>query len=777
MTVSTSLRRRARPWLGRAAWALAFTVGLLATQVAAEEDPPAPAPGPGSGSPTTEAPPAGGEENDGPPGSTAPHDVGGPRTPPRGSAREMMWPAPTADDWAKPVLIPFERTWDDAVAVSKETKKPILVCINMDGEIASEHYAGVRYRQPEIAALYEKYVCVIASVYRHNPKDFDEQGRRILCPRFGSVTCGEHIAIEPYLFERFCDGRRIAPRHIAVDLEGNEVYDAYYANDTASVFAAIRERVPNEDVEKPLIIRGDRPVIERVASRAAEDRNAVEAAFRAGDAETRKALLEAAKQNADAAQLGLVREGMASLDPEQARLAREALASMDNPAAVDALAEALKAPLEPAQREQLVAALDRLAASNTLARWLAVVHRGLDVKSDTVDAGAWADALGGATYPAPTIVLEDASLVAHAERKAKAVREHPEDPAVRIELAASLLQQALESPYVRTRTEREAERWAKSLYEEALATGHEAEALGAKGWRTDAVIALAAYHLDDKATAYERATNAMAELPPGDTTYLSMAIAQVFAEGRYKQIKAAVMAKERFPPVWIADLNAAYAILRAHPLGTDTQLAWHVDLLTWLGADRHVQAALQAGLERFPTSALLHERWRTIAKTRGGADGLEQLARDLMARPEQTEAMHWFAGLAEVEAAEQWRRGNWFSEAMKAYDRAIEHFEATAARWPETKDDVDDRVALALAAKARVALQADDDSAALEAILASFARRPDTAGTRDGMGITPGETAQMLRARLDTASRTEDVKRLDKALDTIDPELLRFDRP
>ena len=224
-------------------------------------------------------------------------------------------------------------------------------------------------------------------------------------------------------------------------------------------------------------------------------------------------------------------------------------------------------------------------------------------------------------------------------------------------------------------------------------------------------------------------------------------------------------------------MAAAYTILRAHPLGTDTQLAWHVDLLTWLGADRHVQAALQAGLERFPTSALLHERWRTIAKTRGGADGLEQLARDLMARPEQTEAMHWFAGLAEVEAAEQWRRGNWFSEAMKAYDRAIEHFEATAARWPETKDDVDDRVALALAAKARVALQADDDSAALEAILASFARRPDTAGTRDGMGITPGETAQMLRARLDTASRTEDVRRLDKALDTIDPELLRFDRP
>jgi peroxiredoxin (alkyl hydroperoxide reductase subunit C) len=41
------------------------------------------------------------------------------------------------------------------VAVSRETGKPILVCVNMDGEVASEHYAGIRYRQPEIAKLYE----------------------------------------------------------------------------------------------------------------------------------------------------------------------------------------------------------------------------------------------------------------------------------------------------------------------------------------------------------------------------------------------------------------------------------------------------------------------------------------------------------------------------------------------------------------------------------------------------------------------------------------------
>jgi hypothetical protein len=63
----------------------------------------------------------------------------------------------------------------------------------MDGEIASEHFAGVRYREPETAAQMNAYTCVIASVYRHTPRDYDEEGRRVECPRFGTVTCGEHI--------------------------------------------------------------------------------------------------------------------------------------------------------------------------------------------------------------------------------------------------------------------------------------------------------------------------------------------------------------------------------------------------------------------------------------------------------------------------------------------------------------------------------------------------------------------------------------------------------
>ena len=39
---------------------------------------------------------------------------------PEGMSVEQMWPPPTEEDWQKPVLIDFERTWGDAVAVARE---------------------------------------------------------------------------------------------------------------------------------------------------------------------------------------------------------------------------------------------------------------------------------------------------------------------------------------------------------------------------------------------------------------------------------------------------------------------------------------------------------------------------------------------------------------------------------------------------------------------------------------------------------------------------------
>ncbi len=150
-------------------------------------------------------------------------------------------------------MITWQRTWDDTLKVAKQTGKPILICVHMDGEPASEHYASVRYRRPKAAELYAPYVTVIASVDRHTPRDHDDQGNRILCPRFGSVTCGEHIAIEPLLFEKFFDGKRVAPRHTMVEPEKNsaETYDIYYAWDTQTIFRSLREGIANCPLPPP----------------------------------------------------------------------------------------------------------------------------------------------------------------------------------------------------------------------------------------------------------------------------------------------------------------------------------------------------------------------------------------------------------------------------------------------------------------------------------------------------------------------------------------------
>ncbi len=693
-----------------------------------------------------------------------------------GVGREGMWPAPTAEDWAKPCLLTFQRTWADAVAVSKATGKPILCCINMDGEIASEHYAGKRYRDPVIAELYKPYVCVIASVYRHTPRDHDDEGRRILCPRFGSVTCGEHIAIEPILFKKFLDGRRIAPRHIMVGLDGKEIYDVYYVNDTAGVFDAIRDGPDKVPPPKTDLVRGDRPILDRVGSRDVRDRAAVEQAYLAGNKALRAKLLAKAAEHADAAPLDLLRLGVRGLDVDMAKLARAALMKTTDAAATPLISDALQAPMEGSERDALIAALKRLGQGSSLARWLAGVHAGLSGGKGAVDPRAWAEAFGKGTYPAPR--AREGGLDAQAEDEARAAYEHPDAPEPRLAFAASTLELALETRRTYATNPNLGARIARHLYADARRAGLEAEKLGAKGWRVNAVIGLAAYYGGDRPEGYARAAAAMKDLPPGDASWFSYAIVTVYAESRWKAIKKKVKANEPWQPQWLTDLHAAYAVLQQHPLGTDDQVVWHYEFLTWLGAHRKAGAVLRTGLGRFKTSVALHERLRARLLRRVGPAGLEaayvKMRKD---RPADTDALLPSAAAASVEAAQQYRRANRLREALAAYGRAIERYEQALAAGRLTKEAADAALALALAGRARTAYQLDDDAYALRDILASLTRSPDTAGTRDGMGVNPGETAQMLHARLVKRESEADAARLQAALEKIDPELLRPDRP
>lgn len=685
--------------------------------------------------------------------------------------RESMWPAPTAEDWKKPCLVTWQRTWEDAVLVAKETGRPILVCINMDGEIASEHYAGVRYRQPEVAALYEPYVTVIASVYRHNPADYDDEGQRIPCPRFGGVTCGEHIAIEPIIFEKFCDGRRIAPRHICVELDGNESYDVYFANDTASVFRAIHDGIAGRPPLPPQVVRSDRPILERVPSSDVRDRVAVEQAYAEGDAAARRALLDAALKAGPDRQVELLRLAVFGLDVDLARAARRTLAGVANPDATRLVADALRLPMPPEERDALLDALKRLGEKSPLARYLAIVHRGLSEGSTAVDPTAWPEMGAGGTYPSPAPGLHATELQETLESGAQASEDRPDDPALRVELAEASLALSMRAPEIYTDPQT-AGLLARYLQEDARRWAREAEGLGATGWRVNAVLALAAYYGDDLDDAYARAEKAMKELPAGDTSWTSMAVVTVFAESRWKAIKAAVRENREWPAEWLRDLHAAYSTLVRHPLGTDAQVVWHYDLLDWLGAFRGAERVLRMGYERFPMSVDLHQRMRDHYLKLRGPDGLEAAYEEMRREREDPAAIAAFAGAASVAAAEHHRRKADYGPARAAYGRAIAHYERFAEAWPVRRGSADAAVALALAGRARVADQLGDLDGAAADIVASLERSPDTAGTRDGMGITPGETAQMVLARLRAQGPAEGAARVEAALAKVDPDLL-----
>ena len=690
----------------------------------------------------------------------------------RPTSRELMWPAPSAEDWKRPVLVKFQRTWEDAVALSKETQRPILVCVNMDGEIASEHYAGIRYRQPEISKLYDPYVCVIASVYRHTPRDFDENGNRILCPRFGSCTCGEHIAIEPMLCEKFMDGRRIAPRHIMVELDGKETYDVFYAWDTASVFKAIDDGIQNRPIKASNIVRGDRPILERVASPDNSDKVMVEKAYLQGDSEMRKKLLEAALARGEAVPVDLLRLAVFGTDPDLAKLARKALAASSADGAVDLIAEAMRVPMEPDEKQALVGALDRLGGKSARARTLAVVQQGLGNRSTKVDVEGWKKALESAPtyYPAPDRMEIEASV----DGKTKVALAKPADATARLELAESYLALAID-PKTREAilaNPRSGPKYERLMFEDAQRAALEAENLGAPSWRTDTVLAVCAKFMGNLAEAERRAELAVSGMAPDAKSASSALVLQIFAEARQKAISAAVVKKQRWPPQWMTDVHAAYSVLGKHPLGTDINVVSHYDFVKFLGG--HAQAAriLEDGLTRFPTAWILHDRLREKLLAERGVDGLEAAYVAMLGKLSVPGKGEWFLGYTSIVAAEFLRRAGRDVDAVAAYDRAVGHYDKSVAENPESRASADHYAAIAIAGRARIELERKDLEQSLEHVLASLARSPQAAAVLDGLNISAVDTAKMLRARLRQDQKEELLKKLEAALAKLDAEQL-----
>jgi len=695
-------------------------------------------------------------------------DLGSPPSLQEGLTEEEMWPAATAEGWKQPCLVRWQRNFDDALKVAHAENRPILVCVNMDGEIASEHFAGVRYREPVTAELMSRYVCVVASVYRHTPRDYDEEGRRVPCPRFGTVTCGEHIETERALYDKYFDGKRISPRHIVLDLEEVEQLDVYYSWDTATVFTTFRKGVENwPDPNEP-----PEPTLENLSMSAkVEYRELLEKTYSTEDRETKRKILLLLVQKPVVDQVEVLRTAIFGFDLELAQLARQALAKCETEPALDLIAEALKVPLEADDRELLLRAVARMGESSPRARTLAALHSGLSVGSRYIDAKTLEER--AREYEA------NAGLTVDVLAREVAALAGPEEPEALLEFAAALLARAQEQ------SER---RYAMLLFEDARTATQKAERLGAKGPKLDAIVAVLASEAGDLTVARERAVAAIEDgllnIEDGvvldesvDLTEASKArVLRLFAEARQRSIRMAYRNKEKWLPEWLSDVNAAYSTLAKGPYVDEMTVVDHYDFLRWIGGTPRANAVLDDALRRFPESPILHSRLRGRLLWEGGPENLEseyagRLAREAAANAGATQ-LTWFAGYASIVAAEHHRRRSQFEEAIAAYDRAITFFERNTEDFPDGRDTCLHLIALSHAGKSRIALERGELDVAKRELLLCFQIRPNSAATLDGLGLSPVMTAKMLKAMLLEAGDAQGAEEVQAGMDALDPKML-----
>jgi len=311
-------------------------------------------------------------------------------------------------------------------------------------------------------------------------------------------------------------------------------------------------------------------------------------------------------------------------------------------------------------------------------------------------------------------------------------------------------------------------RFGRVMFSDAKRAALEAESLGAKDWRVDTLIALSAYYQGQLKEAYARSERAVEALPKGEESWNAMAVLALFAQARQSAIQSAQAAKEEWPPHWLTDVNAAYSVLARHPLGNAGQVVSQYDFLHGLGATGPAGEVLAAGLKRHPDSGDLHARLRKRLLDEEGISGLESAYERMLQAPDASPSLPWFAGLGSIVAAEFHRRAATDGRAIAAYKRAIQLFEKSEKSNPDWKDSSDHYIAMALAGQARLVMQMGELQAALELMLASFERRPMSAADRDGLGISPVNTATMLRSLLTKQADTRGLERLQAALDKLD---------
>jgi len=659
--------------------------------------------------------------------------------------------------------IHWQRTLEDALALSESEKRPLFVAVNMDGESASERIVRERYRDPDFVDWTRPFVCVVASAFRHATRDHDEEGRRIPCPRLGDVTCGEHIALEPILFEEFLGGDRIAPRHAVVLPDGTKRFDLFQLFDLRELDRQLAEAAKQAPRPSP---RPGSPVPGAeggfaVLARARDHvgRAALESAmFRLrSEAEVFPAL-DAISKSGDAGSVEALRLLFQRSPPPSAelleRIAKTAETLRIEARTAEVARERLSSlgawPGAPGLDGDsgLLNLLGRLDGNSAPSRSLLLAYAALGAEEDAAhakgriepaaagsprpDVARWWSALraGPAFEPGPGKPPPEKRSAEALEGELSdldhALNERPDDP----ELLARYGRNSLEL----------AERRMESGGEGALLLLQDADGFLERAWKSDPrdvtwlfdrakVAFLAGKHELEEQVAIEAAARAQGADRIEALRWVGDAAARMVA------------ARSGGDPLvevgGIARGGQALMEVAGSPQANETDWISLGSFLGALGMRREELAVLQLGAERLPASTPLRTALNRALWAGGRIDLAAPKAEWIAARHPESADAAWHAGYARILSGEDRRRREDSEGAIADYRKGGAWFRRCAELRPDYRENADHYRALCSLGQGFAHLLADRRAEAAKLLAEAVAIRPAVAQTRDGLDREP----------------------------------------
>jgi len=718
----------------------------------------------------------------------------------------------------------WQRSLADALTLAQALDRPLLIAVNMDGESASDRIVHEEYRDLEFVAATRRCVCLVASVFRHSPRDHDDQGRRIPCPRLGEVTCGEHMALEPVLFERYlADGERVAPRHALVRRDGSKAFDLSLCFDlrdidralAAAVAAAATPATAGSPAESSVgadwpALAGRRDQRGRAALEAALAGAAADASLRAG--------LAALAAHGDAGALDALRILGARLPSLAPPLRQEVLATaralgLQEPtaAAWRALVQAGTPPFDGVAHDRGAALLPAIAAldgQSPATRSLLLACRCLAEYGDAARAAVATafgpevsaaleqrlDALGGpvslaralqatgavtrseagGTLPRANPIRDVPPAVDELERRLDGLeadlRAHPDDAALHADYGKACLDLG------RRRLEAQRQE-APLLFQDA--ERHLARALevdpSQKAWwieRARAAYFLADYpaqvRFGERALAASRSRPGTSVGDPFAAALLGDAYAvealRWVGDGNARRLEAPTGTEPSASLDVVHGCLRALAAVAASPYGDAQDWTSLASACGALGLWHDELALLLAGACRLPTAQELRQAINAAAWNLGRIDLAPAFADCIGNSDRESADAAWFSGHARILAAEDLRRREQPELALLAYEAAAAAMQRAAALNAAYATSCAQQLAHTWLGRGFAHARAGrQDQAAVCLVRAVRVHAHDLEAARDGLGYDPLDLVdKVLEWRASGASPVDALELLDQ---------------